>query len=358
MKNIYLQIPAKLSTGSGLVLATVTMTAGSTPQKSGSSALFSSEGLLYGTVGGGVVEADIQRMAGEAIDSGRSGHFHFNLANDISHKDEAICGGRISVLVDADIEKNRQVFEQAADSLAANFPGVLITILRGEDDSRLDIERFWLDNKIKPLLPEDLYDTVMSSAREVLAEGNQGTFREILPGQLKTKGKVSVFLEPVYPSPKLVIAGAGHIGRAVSHIGNMLGFEVTVIDDRSDLACSDNLPDAHNIVVGDIGKEMQNIQKDADTYIVIVTRGHKDDAEALKTCIGKNIAYTGMIGSRKKVRAIHDSFLENGWATQEQWDELYAPVGLEIGSQTVEEIAVSIAAQIILVKNNHNGLTK
>jgi xanthine dehydrogenase accessory factor len=307
---------------------------------------------LYGTVGGGVVEEDIRKIAAEAIKSGNSGHFHFNLANDISHKDEAICGGRISVLVDADTEKNRQAFTQAAKSLKGNLPGVLVTVLNGDDERKLEIGRFWIDERYKPSLPQDINDMIISSAGELIAEGSNGTFREIMPGQLKGKSSMKIFLEPVFPSPKLIIAGAGHIGKALSHLGNILGFEVTVIDDRSDLACTDNLPDAHRIIVGDIGKEIHKIPKDNDTYVVIVTRGHKDDAEALKTCIGKSLAYTGMIGSRKKVNAIHDSFLSNGWATQEQWDTVYAPVGLEIGSQTVEEIAVSIAAQIILVKNN------
>ena len=97
---------------------------------------------------------------------------------------------------------------------------------------------------------------------------------------------------------------------------------------------------------------MKDIKKDKNTYVIIVTRGHKDDAEALRPCIGEGLAYTGMIGSKKKISAMRLNFIENGWATPEQWDSVYAPIGLEIKSQSVEEIAVSIAAQLVLVKNS------
>ena len=162
-------------------------------------------------------------------------------------------------------------------------------------------------------------------------------------------------LEPVFPQEKLVIAGAGHIGKALSHIGSLLDFEITVIDDRSEYANEINLPDADNIIVSNIGEALEKLAKKEDTYVVIVTRGHKDDAEALKPCIGRNLAYIGMIGSRKKVNAIRDSFIEKGWATSETWDKVYTPIGLEIGSQTVEEIAVSIAAQLVKVRSSLRG---
>ena len=131
----------------------------------------------------------------------------------------------------------------------------------------------------------------------------------------------------------------------------MLDFEVTVIDDRDEYANYSNIPDASNIIVGDIGASMKSVPKDRNTYVVIVTRGHKDDANALKPCIGAGLAYIGMIGSKTKVEAVRRSFIENGWATVNQWKELFAPIGLPIGSQTVAEIAISIAAQLVLVRS-------
>ena len=102
----------------------------------------------------------------------------------------------------------------------------------------------------------------------------------------------------------------------------------------------------------DIGKAVSELASGRDTYIVIVTRGHRDDAAALRSCIGTDCTYTGMIGSRRKIAAMKEEFLSKGWATPLQWERIYAPVGLEIKSQTVEEIAVSITAQLIMVMNS------
>jgi xanthine dehydrogenase accessory factor len=135
----------------------------------------------------------------------------------------------------------------------------------------------------------------------------------------------------------------------------MLDFEVTVIDDRPEYANSENIPDADHILVEDIGLAMQKLKKSDDTYVVIVTRGHKDDAAALKPCIGSDLTYTGMIGSKKKIASMRMDFIENGLATEKQWNDIHAPVGLDIKSQTVEEIAVSISAQLVMVRNRRKS---
>ena len=97
---------------------------------------------------------------------------------------------------------------------------------------------------------------------------------------------------------------------------------------------------------------MQQLKKGNKTFVVIVTRGHKDDAAALKPCLGSDLAYIGMIGSKNKIANMRMSFIENGWATEKQWNTIYAPTGLDIKSKTIEEIAVSIAAQLVLVRNS------
>jgi xanthine dehydrogenase accessory factor len=163
------------------------------------------------------------------------------------------------------------------------------------------------------------------------------------------------FAEFINPLPRLVIAGAGHLGRALSHLGKLLDFEVTVIDDRPEYANIRNLPDADHIVAEDIGRSMAAVDTDTDTYCVIVTRGHNHDCEALRPLIGAGAAYVGMIGSHHKVAVMKKRFLNEGWATREQWDQIHAPVGIPIGSQTVQEIAVSIAAQLVEIRNKKSG---
>jgi xanthine dehydrogenase accessory factor len=348
MKNIYLQLIDHQSGNASPVLATVVRTRGSAPQKPGSSALFSGEGLIAGTVGGGAVEGKIQDLALERIMSRRSGYFHFNLKNDISRKDEAICGGQISILVDANPGKNSDVFNKLNDSIQSGIPGILITSVNVAGDNEASISRHWFDETSKAGMPKEILEKAETVIREMLTIADPTDFREIC----LTESSSYLFLEPVFPPLKLVIFGAGHIGRSLSHFGNILGFDVTVIDDRWEYANAENIPDANNFIVTDIAEAARSLKKGQDTYVVIVTRGHKDDAEALKACIVSDLAYLGMIGSRRKIDAVREEFYRNGWATPEQWAKLHTPIGLGINAQTVEEISVSIAAEIIMIKNS------
>jgi xanthine dehydrogenase accessory factor len=352
MKNIYLEIANLQPSDSRLVLATVVKTVGSTPQKAGSSALFNERGLVSGTVGGGIVEGKVEKLAIEATRSKRSGLYHFNLANDISNKEEAICGGQISILTDASPVNSASVFEKLRQSMEKGTPGVLITWVSGSDETTIVINRFWMDESAAPSLPSQLLEMIGPEMKKLIREKNPQAFSELEIG-MKGEERVSrVFLQPLFPPDQLIIAGAGHIGRALAHLGNLLDFEVTIIDDRREFANRENIPDADHLVVNDIGEAMQELQTGDNKYVVIVTRGHKDDAAALRPCFGKELAYIGMIGSKNKIAAMRRDFIENSWAAPGQWDLIHAPVGLAIKSQTVEEIAISIAAELILVRNN------
>ena len=224
-------------------------------------------------------------------------------------------------------------------------------MVTANDSSSVLINRYWMSSSVIPDIPEEFLKKISPVVKDQISKGSIYDFREMTLSITGEEPSALFMLEPVFPPEQLIIAGAGHIGRALSHLGNLLGFEVTVIDDRSAYANKDNIPDADHIIVKDIGLAMHELRKGADTYVVIVTRGHKDDAEALKPCIGASLAYTGMIGSIRKVATMKQEFIEKGLATKEDWDKIYSPVGIEIGSQTVEEIAVSIAAQLIMVRN-------
>lgn len=351
MKNIYLQLLDHQS-DSNLVLATVTRTHGSTPQKPGSSALFNKSGLIAGTVGGGVVEGRVQKLAMEAILSRKSGHFLFDLANDISETEEAICGGQISVLIDATLNNYFSVFELLRESIESHIPGVLITMVTGFSEQTVLINRYWISDTIKPAIPQVFIEKIEPVVVNMLSEGSKSDYRELELTIPDEEPSSLFFLESVFPPSHLVIAGAGHIGKALAHLGNMLDFEITVIDDRPEYANSENIPEADHIIVKNIGEALKDLTKSKDTYVVIVTRGHKDDAAALKPCIGSDVTFIGMIGSKNKIAAMRSSFIENKLATIKQWDDIHAPIGLDIRSRTVEEIAVSIAAQLVLVRNS------
>lgn len=352
MKNIYLQLTAKGSSVPGLVLATVTAASGSTPQKPGSSALFQNGKLIAGTVGGGIIESRTAEYAAGCTESKESALLKFHLDQETSDPEEAVCGGIITILVDSDPFAHLRVFMEMEKSLKSGRPGVLVTRVVPWNGSQVMIKRCWASGSCELNLPGDDREMIRIGVEKILSSGNRDGYRHLdvtIPGEQQG---AKVFLEPVFPPRRLIIAGAGHVGRAVSHQGKLLGFEVTVIDDRAEYANSRNLPDADNIIVKDIGMAMKELQKDEDTYVVIVTRGHSHDAEALRACIGSEAAYVGMMGSKVKVAKIHEDFIANGWATEEEWKRICTPIGVEIASVTVEEIAVSIAAQLILYKGS------
>lgn len=355
MKNIYLYIPHLSPDVSNMVLATVIRTEGSTPQKSGSSVLFNRSGLVAGTIGGGVLEGKVQKIAMESMNTKEPVHNIFRLDTNVAGGEEALCGGRISVLVDPDLVRFADVFKALRLSYTAGIPGVLITHVTNTENNKILINRYWTTDDDRTLIPDELKSLIDPEIRSLISGVDSYDFRELKIKREEGKPSQLLLLEPVIPQPRLVIAGGGHIGKALCQIGSMLDFEVIVVDDRPEFANTENIPYANHIINDEIGKTLDRIEKGKNTFIVIVTRGHKDDGKALKACIGSDAAYIGMIGSRTKVALMHREFIEKGWATEEQWERIYAPIGLDIKSKTVEEIAVSIAGQLIGVKNKKDN---
>ena len=261
MRNSYLRILDHQSIDYPVVLATVTRTSGSTPQKPGSSALFGKDGLIFGTVGGGIVEGKVQQIALDVIQSKESGHFHFNLNKDISDSEEAICGGQISVLIDARPDNSIHVFEQVKLSMENKIPGVLITMVTGLSEKTVLINRYWMSLSHKPSMPVSFLEKLEPAVMNLISSANPSDYREMelsIPGEEPSS---LFFLEPIFPPAQLVIAGAGHIGKALAHIAAMLDFEVTIIDDRAEYANAKNIPDADHIIVSDIGEAMDRSEK-------------------------------------------------------------------------------------------------
>ncbi len=171
-------------------------------------------------------------------------------------------------------------------------------------------------------------------------------------GGLVCGGRVLVYIEPVIPEPRLVILGAGHVGKALSKIARFCGLKVTVVDDRAEYANRTLLPDADEIFVTGFEDVFTKVAADRSTYIVIATRGHNHDLDALKAALGTDAQYVGLMGSRRKKALIFKS-LQNDGFSEDDITRVIIPVGLPIKSVTPEEIAVSIMAQIIRQRREH-----
>lgn len=165
-------------------------------------------------------------------------------------------------------------------------------------------------------------------------------------------GGKEIFTEEISGKPKLIICGGGHIALPLSRLGKMLEFEVVVIDNRTEFTNRERFPYVDRVICGEFEEALDAENINSSTYIVIVTRGHKDDRRCLKKVIRSNSAYIGMIGSRSKVAFIFNDLKDEGYK-EEELNRVHSPIGLKIGAQTPEEISISIFAEIIHVKNKN-----
>ncbi len=163
-----------------------------------------------------------------------------------------------------------------------------------------------------------------------------------------------VFFDPIVPAPRLLVVGAGHIARPLVEYAMTLGFETTVIDDRADYANRDWFPAAHQIVAKPFREALAQIPIDAATYIVLVTRAHRFDEDALRLMLGSPAPYIGMIGSRRRVHIVHRTLLDEGFPPA-AFRRVFAPIGLDIGAETPEEIALAIAAELVVIRRGGRG---
>lgn len=262
-----------LERGEDFVLAKVVETVGSTPRKRNAWMIMDKNHEFYGTVGGGKLEAEVQKKSREIIESRKAGVYDFRLTPTEKLGIDMQCGG----------------------------------------DAQISVE--YIDHR-----------------------------------QAKDFGKELAL------AGKAFIFGAGHVGKEVETVLSYIGFASHVLDDRQEFANRDRFPDATNItVLADYYTPFADLEIDNNSYIIIVTRGHGWDYEVLKGALSQKAAYIGMIGSQRKNRTIFDKLIKDGFS-QQALKRVHAPIGLNIGAETPEEIAISIVAEIIQVKANHEKI--
>jgi len=167
-------------------------------------------------------------------------------------------------------------------------------------------------------------------------------------------GTLEVFVEPILPQPALYIFGGGHVSMALAQAAHTAGFAIGVIDDRESFANAERFPMAREIFTS-FEDAYANLQPNTSTYLVIVTRGHKDDMRVLAWAVNTDAKYIGMIGSKRKVISVYEALEKEGHAP-EKFENVHAPVGLDIGALTPEEIAISITAELIAVRRHAKDL--
>jgi len=326
------------------VLALVLQTHGSTPCKAGASAILDRQSVRYGTIGGGMVEATARQRASGVLESGRPAVFTSNFHGGEIVGDEPVCGGSMRVLLDPATARYRDAFAAASALTRRRRRGVLLTTLQGDDALAVEHACFAED--------ADLSNECFPDAEAIREVLKREEARLLIHEATSKSQRLEVLVQPVLARPMLVIVGGGHVGQALAAQAHLVGFDLVVIDDRDEFTRPELFPSGTAIRRGAIPEQLGNVSFHQDTYVVLVTRGHQHDAEALAVCLHQPTAYLGMIGSRRKISLMRGEFVQSGRATAEDFESVYAPIGLDLGSVTVPEIAASIVAQLIAVRRN------
>jgi xanthine dehydrogenase accessory factor len=255
---------------------------------------------------------------------------------------------------------NREVFAAVADALERGEPAALVTIVSttGSTPQRVGAKMLVFgDGRIVGTIGGGCYENdAFGKAREAIRSRKPQLVHYELDDDFAQEtglicgGQMDVYIEPIEPSPELYIIGAGHVGFHLARIAQETGFSVHVVDDREKFANRERFPTAVEIVVDDIPAWIARANLPPHAYAVIVTRGHTNDLEALRALAPRELRYLGLIGSRAKVARIYDELAKNR-IEPEALRRVHAPIGLDIGAVTPQEIAVSILAELIAVKH-------
>ncbi len=353
MQEVFHETAKALERGETCVLATVIQTEGSTPQKPGAKLLVRADGSGVGTLGGGCVEGDIWFAAKTLLRSGGPTEVReYELTEEIAARDGLICGGTMYFLLDpirepGDFLPQLQQVEQAYDGGTAVG---IATLVGTPEDSALVVGT--------KLFIQENGETQGTLGVEALDQAASSKVRELIPygkcEYITTKGGFKIFVETYTMPPTLVIMGGGHISKALAALALPLGYQFHIVDDRQEFANAERFPDAVSTIVADYDVGLQDIPMNANSAVVVATRGHKYDDMAAEAAVRSPAGYVGILGSKRKNLLIYEELFRKG-IPEERIRAVRAPVGLDLGGRTPEEIALSIMAEIVAVRLGGSG---
>jgi xanthine dehydrogenase accessory factor len=344
--DIYTELQQSLDAQRPLAYCRLVATYGSTPQKAGAIMLVFADGAQAGSLGGGCMEAEVRRTALQTIVDGRARVVTMPLDHDYGWDDGLICGGRVTVLI-RPVEPSSPAarYYQQLCHVQRQGQGTEVVVFDGQAAGLPEADCFLCDKS------GHLVDAL--SAAPVLPNAVQQQLQPLSarPPAYVAQGMACL---PWLSHCRLVIVGGGHVGRAVADLASQLEFDVWVVDDREEYVTAERFPHASRRIAGSLDDVLPALDVTPDTYCLIMTRGHAHDTRALYHLIDRPARYVGMIGSRRKIELTFADLVQEGIA-EESLRRVYAPVGIDIGSRTVPEIAVSICAELI-AHRNCNGL--
>ena len=323
------------------VMATILSQTGSTPRLPGTRMIVRHDGGIIGTIGGGLVEADVMAAAPALLEKGGARILFFDLDQaGLKESMDMICGGDMKVLMEVitPSASTLAAFNAFLDCAYQGKKGVLAADITGIDETDGTVIRSFYSetgDRYGDEMPCDTLKTLFSQ-----------TAKERSPSIIENQERLFL-AEPAFSSGVVYLFGAGHVSRQVARLTHMVGFRTVVIDDREEFANHDRFESTDEVIVTeDFNACFDAFQIEEDSYIVILTRGHSHDQIVLEQAIETRAGYIGMIGSSKKRNTIYDKMAQKG-ISRKALERVYSPIGVSIGGETPEEIAVSIVAELI-----------
>ena len=352
MKEVIQGAVDTLRDGRPCVLATVVRTKGSTPQKAGAMLLVKDDGSGLGTLGGGCVEGDIWFAAKEMLRDGSGPEFKdYYLNEDIAARDGLVCGGTMYFYLEP--LRSLQDFLPLGDEILEAYDGgepvSLATVVNSPKRPELLGAKLLLraDGTVSGTLgSQTLDEPALEVARRIAEIGNTES--------LSTDDGTEIFVEGFTTPPTLVMVGGGHVGKATADLAHLLGYRVYIVDDRPEFSNESRFPYAEQTIVIPYDQWSGQLSINVNSFVVVATRGHRYDDMALESALRTRARYIGLLGSRRKTLMIYRRLLEQG-IPKDRIREVYAPIGLNIGALTPEEIAVSIMSEVIMVRRGGDG---
>jgi xanthine dehydrogenase accessory factor len=330
------EIIRELAAGcSGCALVTVMRTEGSVPRHAGSKMLVRRDGTIRGTVGGGRPEALAIERALRVIETRGFDLLSVEMHGTEAEGDALVCGGTYDMVIES--VHDPQPYRVALDLLVSGRRALLVKNVNAPATG----------NGACPV-------SVIDEGGETRVSGGMTTNpervkRALLGGRTAYDEEGSLLYDPQFPEAKLLILGGGHVGRAVAAFASVLEFAITVSDDRPGCVDPAHFPAGVQLMTGDYTRAVDAFPWDPATYVVIMTRGHLFDLECLRAVLLRPWRYAGLIGSTRKTTLLLDQARSEGFDPV-LLDRVHAPIGLDIGAETPEEIAVSVLAEMIAIR--------
>jgi xanthine dehydrogenase accessory factor len=344
MKLLCDEVIRLLESGESFIQATILQSNDSTPRGEGASMLIRSEGRTFETVGGGALEGGIISAAPEVFRSKRAQIVEVLLDGNDAAAPGVICGGAAIVLIDhidAGHPGNLEFFSALRTTLRSGQRARILTVapVSGGGDGAVRHQCLLMqDGELFGIagLSPDVLKAIGSRS------GSYDTFTKL--------DSFEVYMLSVGTDGTAYIFGAGHCGEKLAPVLATVGFGTVIIDDRTEFANAERFPMVDQILVPDtMDQPFNDMEMGDDSYIVIVTRGHAHDELVLRCALRTSAGYIGMIGSKRKRESIYDNMLADGFK-QSDIDRVFSPIGMDIGAETPEEIAISIAAEMVKLR--------